>query len=94
MKIGTSLFSPLDKDGKAMFGNQGEGAFDHHDLSSTALVFNVGSSGGHIETTASSSSNSQEKVHADISAQIGGKLLGGSGRGQYDSSAAKKAGVS
>lgn len=68
VKIGTSLFSPLDKDGKAMFGNQGEGAFDHHDLSFTALVFNVGSSGGHIETTASSSSNSQEKVHADISA--------------------------
>ncbi|KAJ3544348.1 hypothetical protein NM208_g3100 [Fusarium decemcellulare] len=93
MEIGTSFFAPADKNGKARFGNRGEGAFDHQDLSSTPLVFKRGSSGGHIETTASSSSSSQERVHADISAQIGGKFLGGSGRGQYDSNAAKSAGA-
>ncbi|KAF4466988.1 hypothetical protein FALBO_6137 [Fusarium albosuccineum] len=93
MEIGTSFFAPADKNGKARFGNKGEGAFDHQDLSSTPLVFKRGSSGGHIETTASSSGSSQERVHADISAQIGGKFLGGSGRGQYDSNAAKSAGA-
>ncbi|KAF5529847.1 hypothetical protein FNAPI_13735 [Fusarium napiforme] len=94
VKIGTPLFAPPDKFGKGSFGESAdEGAFDKQELSSTPLIFSRGSGGGHIETTASSSSSSQERVHADISAQIGGSFLGGSGRGQYDSNASKTAGA-
>ncbi|KAF5536305.1 hypothetical protein FMEXI_10400 [Fusarium mexicanum] len=89
VKIGTPFFAPPDKSGKARFGDSDGGAFDNQDLSSTPLVFSRGSGGCHVETTASSSSSSRERVHADISAQIGGSFLGGSGRGQYDSSASK-----
>ncbi|CVL12394.1 hypothetical protein FPRO06_04798 [Fusarium proliferatum] len=93
VKIGTPFFAPPDKSGKGTFGDPEKSAFDHQELSSISLVFNRGSGGGHIETTASSSSSSQERVHADISAQIGGSFLGGSGRGQYDSNASKTAGA-
>ncbi|KAF5700489.1 hypothetical protein FMUND_14315 [Fusarium mundagurra] len=93
VKLGTPFFAPPDKSGKGTFGDPEKSAFDHQELSSTPLIFSRGSGGGYIETTASSSSSSQERVHADISAQIGGSFLGGSGRGQYDSNASKTAGA-
>lgn len=95
MKIGTSLFTPPDqaKESKARFGGDGEVAFDLPSLSSTPLVFTRESSGCETEETAAASSGSQYQLHADISGQIGGKLLGGSARGQFDKNAAENAGV-
>ncbi|KAH8807211.1 hypothetical protein F5884DRAFT_788776 [Xylogone sp. PMI_703] len=95
MKIGTSFFAPPDKakESKARFGGEGEMAFDLQSLSSTPLLFTRESSGGETEETAAASSASQYQLHADISGQIGGKLLGASARGQYDKNAAENAGT-
>lgn len=95
MKIGTSFFAPPDKakESTAKFGEDGEMAFDLESLSSTPLLFTRQSSGGETEETAAASNGLQYQLHADISGQIGGELLGGSARGEYDKNAAENAGV-
>lgn len=81
MRVGGCLLHAA-QGSEFQFGN--EYAFDMESLSSTPMVFTEMHAMQVSEATTSGSSNSHRSLSADIASCIGGSVVGGSARGQYN----------